>query len=212
MPHLLNNILVGVSGISWFAVYVIAAIRGYLDKTYVIPLPAIIANISWEELYGTVFANSSPCGRVVPLVWLALDLPLLCQVFLYWRKDFRFIETPGFLIIVLGGFIVSVGLIYYAEASGIHYLRYAFPQNLMMSIMFVQMLFRRKTLDGQSIYVGFLKMIGTGSVIICSAFPLTRLSGIDSILFIGIVYFDLLYILMLHKKAKQQTINLWKRV
>jgi hypothetical protein len=85
----------------------------------------------------------------------------------------------------------------------------AFGQNLMMSILFVVMFFKRKDLSGQSVYIALFKMMGTviASILI---FSLKPESVLLNTLYFGILFFDILYTILLFKKSTEMGINPWK--
>jgi hypothetical protein len=86
----------------------------------------------------------------------------------------------------------------------------AFGQNLMMSVLFVTMLLRRNSVDGQSLYIALFKMIGTllPSILFLRLFPSSILLNY---LFIAILIFDLIYTVMLYRKLKSAGLNPWAR-
>jgi hypothetical protein len=205
------------AGFSWresrgqAGLYVLALIRGFVDKTYAIPLPAILANVCWEALYGTIFRNQSPVGPYVPVAWLILDLGLLFQVLRYGRREFPGINPNLFVLIIAAGLAVCGGMLYYAQVEGIDFLSSAFPQNLMMSILFVPMIFVRTDARGQSFYVAVFKLLGTLCAILLASFPVIALSGMKTVTFLAILFFDTLYIILVYQKLRRLHFVPWRR-
>ena len=74
----------------------------------------------------------------------------------------------------------------------------AFGQNLLMSVLFIVMLYARRSLRGQSIPIAISKMLGT--VLASLAFylysPLSEGSTLLPFLYVAILVFDLVYVVM----------------
>jgi hypothetical protein len=82
----------------------------------------------------------------------------------------------------------------------------AFGQNLLMSILFVVMFFKRgRGLRGQSMFSAVFKMIGTGltSLHFYLYEPVSQSSFALPFLFVSVLFFDLLYVLMMANKYKK---------
>ena len=88
----------------------------------------------------------------------------------------------------------------------------AFGQNLMMSLLFIILLFKRNSLRGQSIYIAVFKMLGTGltSIHYYLFEPITQSSLILPALYVSIFIFDIVYIYLIVKFYKRNKIPLLK--
>jgi hypothetical protein len=89
----------------------------------------------------------------------------------------------------------------------------AFGQNLLMSILFVYMFFkRRRVLRGQSIFIAVFKMVGTGLTSLHFYFyePISQSSFVLQSIFFSIFFFDLLYVLLMVKVCREKRIPLLK--
>lgn len=87
----------------------------------------------------------------------------------------------------------------------------AFGQNLLMSILFVVMFFKRgRELKGQSIFIAVFKMMGTGltSLHFYLYEPVSQSSFVLPSLFVSILFFDLLYVLILLVANKYRKNNI----
>ncbi|MCP4118876.1 MAG: hypothetical protein GY737_26470 [Desulfobacteraceae bacterium] len=197
--------IVLVCGFCWTMAYILAIYRGYKDKTYGFPAMAVLFNVAWELAYAVIYPHSSPVGKVA-FVWLFLDLFLLVQVVCYWKSEH---PLPGRsippLAVVLGGLFMAMGVIIGGEKYHIWILASAFGQNLLMSLLFVLMLFSRDDARGQSVYIGVLKMVGTGIVVT----PLLLNPSPTHTLFkkgvyAGILLLDLVYVLGIYLKIRRQ--------
>ena len=199
------------SGICWTIVYLLIIKRGFEDQTYGMPIAALGANISWEFIFS--FIHPHPIPQVyINITWFLFDVIILYQVFRFGKKSFKNSCPEGyfypaiFLAILIGfGLVFAVS----SEFDDWHGRYAAFGQNLMMSILFVIMFFRRKDLSGQSVYIAIFKMVGTAlpSILFFSFVP-------DSILmntlYCGILFFDVIYTILVITKSKEMGINPWK--
>jgi hypothetical protein len=208
----LRNVLTISSGICWTLVYLLLIRRGFLEKTYGMPLAALCANISWEFIFSFILLVEPP-QNYVNLVWFVFDLVIVFQFLRYgpstvddtFPKPFFY---PGFLVALVVAFFGVLTMSYeFKDFIGKYT---AFSQNLMMSILFVVMLFRRKSAKGQSMYIAILKMIGTllPSILFFLRDPSAPFMDY---LYISIFGFDLLYAVLLYQKLKESHINPWRR-
>ena len=218
-PEFRTAIEIG-SGICWTLVYLLIIKRGFQDKTYGMPLWALAANISWEFIFSFILLTHNNVQHVVDIVWCLFDLVIVIQVLRFGRASFK--GTPilerYFYVMAALVLLVSFGAVYTMTLQlestippGRIDGRYAaFSQNLMMSILFVAMLINRNNIDGQSIYVGLFKMIGT--VLPSILFYLTIPSDVFlNFLYVTIFAFDLLYVILLFGKMREMKVNPWRR-
>lgn len=171
-------ILTVISGVCWTIVYVEGIRVGFRDKSYAIPFYALALNFAWEALY-TFFGfriNGIDTQNIFNAVWFTFDVGILYTYFKYGRKYF-----PSWLsndasgnadgngksafiawsILGLGtAFAVEYSFIKeFGVAKGAAYS--AFPQNLLMSVLFIGMLVKRGSSEGQSLSIAINKWIGT---------------------------------------------------
>ncbi|MEH2416593.1 transmembrane-type terpene cyclase [Nostoc sp.] len=193
-------------GVFWSLTYVLLIKRGFQDKTCGMPLVALCANISWEFIFSFVHPHSPP-QLWVNIIWFTLDVIILFQ-FLYFgqslfAKKAQKLFYPMFVLTLVTSFCCVFFISYeFNDWSGAYT---AFGQNLMMSILFIDMLLRRNTLLGQSIFIALSKMIGTtfASIGFYIANPTRRGSLLLLFLYSAIFVFDLIYIMMVAIKLKQ---------
>ena len=199
------------SGICWTIVYLLIIKRGFQDQTYGMPIVALGANISWEFIFSFIHPHPTP-QVYINITWFLFDVIILYQIFRFGKKSINdsypdvFFYPAIFLAVLIGfGLVFAISF----EFDDWHGRYAAFGQNLMMSILFVTMFFKRKNLSGQSVYIALFKLVGTAlpSVLFFSFVP-------DSILmntlYCGIIFFDVLYLILLHKKSIEMGINPWK--
>jgi hypothetical protein len=158
---LFDAIMVG-SGVLWTLTYLLIIRQGFLHRTYGMPLVALCANISWEFIFAFVYPHDLP-QRAVNVVWLSFDVVILVQLLLYGPREFAtlprrlFYAAFALALATAFGAVLTVTL-QFDDSDGVYS---AFGQNLMMSILFVTMLYSRGSMRGQSVWIAVLKMVGT---------------------------------------------------
>jgi hypothetical protein len=201
-------ILTLISGICWTIVYIDGIRLGFKDQSYAIPFYALALNISWELLqtfYG--LQSTLSVQTVINAVWFFFDIGILFTYFKYGRKYFsRNLPSIAFvgwsLLGLLTAFWVEFAFIReFGVAVSAGYS--AFLQNLLMSVLFIDMLVRRGSREGQSLTISVNKWLGTLAptllfgIIGDGGFP----KGSFLILVLGILcsVFDLIYIWLLSR-------------
>lgn len=159
-------VLTLVSGICWTVVYIDGIRLGIRDQSYAIPFYALALNIFWELLqtfYGLQSALS--VQTVINAVWFLFDIGILVTYFKYGRKYFSHTLPPGaFVGWSLLGLLTAFGVEFafireFGVAVGAGYS--AFLQNLLMSVLFIDMLVKRGDREGQSLTIAINKWLGT---------------------------------------------------
>lgn len=212
MSPILVTILTLISGISWTLVYIDLIQRGFKDKTYGMPLFALAFNIAWEFVFGFLVVQGINLQRVVNIIWFLLDAVIVYTYFHYGRRDFPKTVEKFFIPWSLTAFGVGFLTIYFAhfEFEDFWGARYsAFAQNLMMSVLFIGMLVRRDSVEGQSMYIAIFKWLGTLAPTI-QMFAQTG-STLILVLGIGCFLYDVIYIGMLYRKFMELKLNPFTR-
>lgn len=226
-------LLIVISGLCWTIAYIDGIRVGFRDKSYAIPFYALALNFAWELLYTYhgFRINGVDAQNIFNAAWLTFDIGILYTYFRFGRRYVRaFRDHPSanaggtdktdsppaiptrrdsdFTFVgwsVLGlvtAFAVQYAVIReFGVAKGAAYS--AFPQNLIMSILFIDMLARRGSREGQSLLIAISKWIGTLAptilfgVIGQGGFP----HGSFLILTVGLLcsVFDVIYIWLLVK-------------
>ncbi len=150
------------SGVLWTLAYLLMIRRGFLDRTYGMPLVALCANLSWEFIFSLVYPHDLP-QRAVNVVWFSFDLVILLQLLLYGPREFADLPRRAFYAALALALATSFGAVLavtyeFDDFDGVYS---AFGQNLMMSILFIAMLRSRGSLRGQSVGIALLKLGGT---------------------------------------------------
>ena len=208
----MQSIILILGGIFWILTYIFIISKGYKDKTYGMPLFALCANISWEFIFSFLLPHSPP-QLYINYLWFALDVVIVFQFFKYYKNEFPNLSSLT-LCIVFGISVATAlsiilsGGIFLGDVDGVYA---AFGQNLLMSVLFVVMFFRRgNTLRGQSIFIAIFKMLGTGLTSIhFYLFEPVSSSFVLPFLFISIFFFDLLYAVLIVKQYKKNNKSLF---
>jgi len=201
-------VLTIVSGVCWTGVYVEGIRLGFKERTYAIPFYALALNIAWELLHTAFgFQAGLSVQTIINAVWFAFDVGIIYTYFKFGRKYFpRHLPARAFIGWSLIGILTALFVEYafireFGVAKGAGYS--AFLQNLLMSILFIDMFVKRGNSEGQSLYIAINKWLGTLAPTILfgvlgeGAFP----QGSFLILLLGILcsVFDLIYVWMLLK-------------
>ena len=222
--------LIVISGVCWTIVYIDGIRVGFRDKSYAIPFYALALNLAWEALYTYhgFRINGVDAQNIFNAAWLTFDIGILYTYFRFGRKYFggRLFNPPadasgpdktgppataggsdknfiGWSVLgLITAFAVQYAVIReFGVAKGAAYS--AFPQNLVMSILFIAMLAKRGSREGQSLLIAVSKWIGTLAPTILygilgqGGFP----RGSFLILTVGVFcsVFDVIYIRLLAK-------------
>jgi hypothetical protein len=210
----MQTIVLTLGGIFWLLTYVLIIIKGSKDKTYGMPLIALCANISWEFIFAFILPSSIP-QLFINYLWFGLDCIIVFQFLRYYKNEFPNVSSSkaitAFSLLIFSAFIIILlGAILLGDHRGVYA---AFGQNLLMSILFVGMFFKRgEGLRGQSIFIAAFKMLGTGltSIHFYLYDPVSHSSFVLPSLFVSILFFDLLYVLLLAKSYKKNNVSILK--
>jgi hypothetical protein len=209
----MQTIILVAGGIFWILAYIFIISKSFKDKTYAMPLIALCANISWEFIFSFVFPHTPP-QLFINYLWFGLDSIIVIQFFKYGKNEFLNLSSKKLysIFVVLLGVefcIILFSGITLGEFKGVYS---AFGQNLVMSILFIIMLFKRNSLRGQSIFIGVFKMLGTGltSLHYYLYEPITQNSFLLPSLYVSIFIFDIVYIYLIVKFYKRNRIPLLK--
>ncbi|MDX6612045.1 MAG: hypothetical protein QOD75_1231 [Blastocatellia bacterium] len=222
-----------ISGICWTVVYLDGIRLGFKHRSYAIPFFALALNISWELLYTYHgFRTAFGVQTLVNLVWLLLDIGILVTYFKFGRRYFQWSYPPKAatdsdtitsstdpskwfipwsVLVLLVAFCVEFAFtreFRVTVAAGYS----AFLQNLLMSVLFIGMLVRRGSREGQSLTIAVSKWLGTLAPTILfgvvgdAGFP----SGSFLILSVGLLcsVFDLIYIWLLTSYFRTTSVSL----
>jgi hypothetical protein len=227
-----------ISGLCWTIVYIDGIRVGFRDKSYAIPFYALALNFAWELLYTYhgFRINGVDAQNIINAAWLTFDIGILYTYFKFGRRHFRaFVDQPlaiaggtdksdprasagGTAFAFVGWSVLALITAFavqhavfreFGVAKGAAYS--AFPQNLIMSILFIAMLAKRGSREGQSLLIAVSKWIGTLAptilfgVIGQGGFP----RGSFLILTLGLFcsIFDVIYIWLLMKAKPAHVVH-----
>ena len=195
------------SGLFWTIAYLLIIIKGDRDRTYGMPVVALCANLSWEFIFSFIYPSRFP-QRLINFIWLGLDVIIFAQLINYGSREFPNLSKSQFYSMIILGLLTSFGTILlicqeFKDFGGVYA---AFGQNLMMSILFVGMLFYRDSLRGQSRGIALCKLLGTGCASL-AFYLLYRRIGDGSVLlpflYVTIFIYDLIYLVMLERLKRE---------
>jgi hypothetical protein len=155
--------LLAVSGLAWGVVYVAAIRAGMRDRTYAMPLFALGLNLSWEALYAVVSLATGGevlFQGVIDALWAVLDCGILVTYLRYGRFGTRWVFGTWTVGALVTSFVLQLLFLHeFGSRMGSAYS--AFLQNLLMSILFINMFVTRRGASGQSLLIAVAKWIGT---------------------------------------------------
>jgi hypothetical protein len=159
----MQTIILLAGGIFWILTYIFIISKGFKDKTYGMPLIALCANISWEFIFSFIFPHTPP-QLFINYLWFGLDIIIVIQFLKYGKNELSDLSSSKLYVLFTFLIVSEFGIIIFSsitigEFKGVYS---AFGQNLLMSILFIMMFFKRNSLKGQSFYIAIFKMFGTG--------------------------------------------------
>jgi len=204
----LPEIIALLSGICWTVVYLDCIYTGIKYKTYAMPFAALALNIAWEgvhAIYGYQTKGLS-VQIIINILWLILDAGILFTYFLYNKKyspkgvSIHSIYGYSILGLILSVLIQIMFVKEFGLVAGGAYS--AFTQNLLMSILFINMFYTRMNREGQNLNIAINKWIGTlAPTILFGILGADGFGPSSLILALGIScsVFDIIYIRLLLK-------------
>jgi hypothetical protein len=204
---ILDTGLKAVCGICWTIAYLAMIRKGFAEKTYCMPAIALFLNFAWEATFAFImpFVYGIDMGVQLPIniAWFLCDALIFCTYLLYGPKYFpksigkrRFLPLTGLGLAAALAFVLLMSL----ELSDFIGMYSAFIINLMMSVLFIDMLVKRGSAEGQSMSIAITKWIGTLAI---SVYFFLRF-GSPLVLYLGAAscVFDLIYIALLNGTIK----------
>lgn len=209
MLQTIITFLIAISGICWSAVYVESIRIGFKQRTYCMPLFALGLNIAWEGIYSCMdlfVRHNIGVQAIANTCWFILDIFLVVTWFKFAKEEFdtslaKKWFIPWTVIVLAACFVIQI--LFIVEFGGAEGEKYsAYLQNIAMSVSYLYMLSRRKSIKGQSMTIAICKCIGTLTPTLYGA-----IEGNIFIIVTGMVcfIFDLMYIYFLHKVKVAET-------
>jgi hypothetical protein len=201
-------------GLLWLVAYVLIIRRGFLDRTYGMPLVPLCVNFAYELIFGAVWPDDFPV-YITNLVWAGLDAVMVYQYLRFGRDEWpahypKRLFYPTFAVVLAMAAISIVTITIDAKDQHGGNLT-GWGAQLMLSAGSIFMLLRRNSPKGQSMYIGLARMLGTISLIYAQE------SYERPFMFLRFVYFaqpllDLAYLWLLHRTCRAHGISPWRRL
>jgi hypothetical protein len=217
--HLLSNgfllNLTVLGDLCWAIAYVLIIWRCFQQRTYGLPLVAIVMNFTWELQYSLVQPPRCDDGTVdvvkagMILAWAALDAVIVWQLFRYGRAQQTIDDIrKHFPLIVVGSLLL-------AAAGNLTFARFhpdeAAPLsgvmiNFVMSLLFIFLLFARPAAQGIGWGASLFRVAGNSLIFFANIFLLQEsrpsMRGFVLFLFAGTALFDLIFLTLLYTRRR----------
>lgn len=210
--------LAATFNVMWLILYALVIRRGFQEKSFGIPVVALMFNLSWDITGAFIYPNPAP-QNYFDAVYVVIDLIILYQVLRFWRTELPlFVSQPKVFYVWLAViFALSMGLTltFIVEFNDIPTTRSAFIDTLICSALFIGMFYGRPGLRGQSWLIAMCKVIGTGSILVLMnihPWPGTENSALLPMLYIAIFSLDAIYALLVYQRSRLLGINVLRRL
>ena len=111
----MSEFLLTISGFFFLVAYVEIIRVGFRDKTYGMPLRALLVSITWEFTYS--FICHGGIQQYIDYLWFALDVVIFYQLLKYWRTEIRDISSIIFYFSIFTFLVISLTLIVIMEQA-----------------------------------------------------------------------------------------------
>ena len=163
----ISNLLALLSGVFWTVVYIDSIRIGIKDESFAMPLWALGLNIAWELIYAILgyLHDGLSLQTVINGIWFLFDIGLIYTYFKYGQKYFPKRFKPGWfygwgVFVIVVTFVVQLAfLVEFGYGPSAAYSAYL--QNLLMSVLYIQMLLRRNSTEGQTLLIAVSKFFGS---------------------------------------------------
>ena len=183
----------------------------FTDKSYGVPFLALAMNMSWEFIYSFVLhTNIAKIQLYINRIWFFLDVIIFAAYVLYGLKEWSNQSYRKWFYPHLVFCVAGAGLLLYYMDIDMEYdamTLSAFMINLLMSVLFINMILKRNTLKAQSFGIAMFKLTGTlcATIILFQDFSIfLRLIGVITSL-LDVVY--LVLVLNMYKKEQLHPIT-----
>jgi hypothetical protein len=208
----MNLTLVG--DLLWVITYILIIRCAVRDRAPGIPVAAVCLNFSWEIVF-TVFYPPEVGGQidirhlVVQLAWIVFDVVLVAQAIRFGRSSQNVpLVRQHYRLLVWAAVAMAFGgeLVYASYTQDLNGVVSALLINLVMSVLFIHMLFTRASLRGISFAAAWTKMLGSGlvglSILLIYRTNLAQVS-LPLYLFACIAVFDVIYVCLVQRARRQ---------
>jgi hypothetical protein len=201
-------------GVFWLIAYALIIRRGFLDRSYGMPLVPLCVNFAYEIIFGLVWPDDYPV-YIVNLIWAGLDAVMVYQYLRFGRREWpahypKALFYPTFLAVFVMAVVGIVTLT--IDTNDYHGGNLTgWGAQLILSAGSIYMLLRRNSAAGQSMYIGISRTLGTLCLIYAQE------SYERPFMFLRFVYvagtlLDLTYLCLLYRTCKAQGIAPFRRL
>ena len=165
--HPFAFVFVIVGSVLWLGSYLLALVLGFKQKTYGLPLAAIMMNFTWEVIASFLRPAPFYFWHIGAYLWLILDVVIVGQVFWYGRAVQVIPEMKRWFYPVV---VVALAGIFAGQFLFSRYIHdeftYVFSYfiNAVMSILFIFRYFEIRDHGNAAYGVAVTKMFGTGII------------------------------------------------
>lgn len=211
LQHYLNTKEYGPLDFFFFFICFICWVLAYMEIIYNVkrykyvdmPLIAGTGNIVWEFLWGFIFiTNLGPAAVWGVRLWFFLDVIINSSLLIYGNKqmivpEFKKNSALIFLFLIISWSGILFSFIYMRFDNGMGAVT-AMITNVVMSVLYIVMVFRKPDIWRISVRTAWYKFLGTGSITAIS-FHLATFRSNYFLLCLGIIAFilDIYYIFLL---------------
>ncbi len=212
------NLVASLSPIPFVAAYVLMIRRGFIDRSYGMPVFALCMNIGWE-CYFTFIALIPMSIKIGNGIYLLFDMGVLYTCLRYGKEDFNWPILRKYFhafiaLLIPVCFILVYVFIKSFNDYGVMVTLYVC---MIYSTLLIAMLIRRDSVKGQSLYIGIFILL---SDILAFSLALYLQSTMQTEVprawvYTGWVYIlsaNVLYLLLYYYVARRDGINPWKRL
>jgi hypothetical protein len=198
----------------WAVSYLLIIRRGFRDRTYGMPFAALCINLAYELVFGFIRPIAAPINYV-NMIWFGVDLVIASQYLRYGRATFpellpRRLFVPSFLVCAALAAGAALALTHdLGLATGNSYLGWG--AELVMDASFIALVIRRRGVEGQSLYIGLSRMLGSLAIIPAQEIEAPGLALVR--LLYGISFlFNVTYLALYFRKCRLLGIDPWRRL
>lgn len=150
---------------SSYAARILIIYVSWRDRTYGVPMVAMVSNLSTAFLFTFIYKADDP-QVALDIAKFSVNLVILSMFLRFWRSDFpqslRVYVWPILLGCVTLAMALQIAITeWLGSYDGAVYTAYG--NGLLTSALFLVMLQRRGTTRGQSAWIGILKMLANAS-------------------------------------------------
>jgi hypothetical protein len=213
--HLLDNStllnLTVLGDFLWAVAYILIIRQCFRQRSYGLPLAAIVMNFTWELQYSLLQPPRCDNGSVdvvkvsMILAWVVLDAVIVWQLFRYGRAEQSIPEVQRHFpaVVLVSLMLAALGNLTFARFHPAAAAPFSgLIINFVMSLLFVFLLFGRPNLRGISWGAALFRVAGNSVIFFANIFLLRQTGpGVRDFalfLFAGTALFDLIFLTLLY--------------